>query len=220
MGKTFLPEIDPQKVLDSLYEKAIDGIPGSESAEEFAKEYLAENSTIADSIDSLVNWQLAKAGTSGFITNIGGIITLPFSVPANISSVIYIQMRMIAAIAYMCNWDVRTDRVKTLTYVCLCGKSGLDLLKQVGIKIGNKALKNAIIKNISGATLQQINKAVGFRLFTKAGEKGVVNIIDCVPFAGGLVGAAFDISTTKGIASIAKSVFYSKGLEKNNKQKS
>ena len=50
---------------------------------------------------ALIRWQNAKCATSGFIAGLGGSITLPVSIPANISSVLYIQIRMIAAIAYM-----------------------------------------------------------------------------------------------------------------------
>lgn len=84
------------QVLDWAYEKSLNGLPGTLSAEELADEYLNKNSgNSVKACDSLISWQVGKCATSGFITGLGGIITLPISIPANISSVIYVQMRTI-----------------------------------------------------------------------------------------------------------------------------
>nr|WP_214872896.1 EcsC family protein [Exiguobacterium sp. s140] len=80
-------------------------------------------------IDKLITTQLAKCGTSGFLTGSGGLITLPVAVPANISSVLFIQMRMIASIAIMRGYDVKDDQVRTFVYASLTGKAATDILK-------------------------------------------------------------------------------------------
>ena len=68
------------EVLDWAYEKSLNGIPGSSSAEELAQEYLDENNgNVIKACDSLINWQIAKCATSGFLSGLGGIITLPES---------------------------------------------------------------------------------------------------------------------------------------------
>ena len=56
------------------------------------------------------------------MTSLGGFITLPVALPANVASVIYMQMQMIAAIARMGGYNLHDDRVKTLVIACLCGK--------------------------------------------------------------------------------------------------
>ncbi|MGO2174028.1 MAG: EcsC family protein, partial [Staphylococcus equorum] len=73
-------------------------------------------------------------GTSGFLTGLGGMITLPVALPANITSVVYVQMRMIAAIAHIRGYDLKDDEVKTLVYLCLTGQTAGDILKDVGVK--------------------------------------------------------------------------------------
>lgn len=200
------------KVIDWAYETAVDGIPGTGTAEELANEYMANNGhKPVDAANSLIRWQNTKASTSGFLTGLGGIITLPISIPANVASVMYVQMRMIAAIAHMGGHDLKDDRVKGLIYACLTGNAVKDVLKDVGITVTQKLAMNAI-KNISGATLIKINKAVGFRLLTKAGTTGVVNFTKAVPFLGGVVGATFDGITTNTIGNIARDVFIVNGL--------
>jgi hypothetical protein len=194
------------KLLDGAYDAALNGLPGVSSAIELAEDYLSKHDNGIDAVNSLINWQVTKCGTSGFLSGLGGLITLPVAIPANIASVIYVQTRMIAAIAYIGGYDIHDDRVKTLVYMCLCGNGAKDIAKSVGIKIGNKVTEN-MIKKIPGAVITKINQKVGFRLVTKFGEKGAVNLGKMIPIAGGVIGAGFDIASTSTIAKIAKSTF-------------
>lgn len=128
------------------------------------------------------------------------------AIPANISSVIYVQLRMIAALAKLGGYDPRDDQVQTLAYVCLTGQTAGTVLKEAGINIGEK-LAVAGIKKIPGEALKRINQKVGFRLLTKFGEKGAINLGKAVPVVGGLVGGGFDFATTKIIANNAYKLF-------------
>ncbi len=194
------------KALDYGYDKAVNGLPGFETAEELAQDYMIRNGSLQDNAKKLVRWQIAKAGTSGFVTGLGGIITLPVAIPANITSVLYVQIRMIAAIATMGKHDLRNDQVRTLVYMCLCGSAITDLVKDVGIHVGSKLTVTAINK-ISGATITKINQAVGFRLLTKFGQTGAVNLGKAIPFVGGVIGGTIDSVTTKTIGKVAISTF-------------
>lgn len=203
-----LNESNVEKVLDWAYLKAMNGLPGTDTAYELAEGYMTKNKDIEVAIKSLVKWQTTKCATSGFITGLGGIITLPVAIPANIASVIYIQMRMVAAIAYMRGYDLKDDQVKTFVYVCLTGQSVADVFKSVGIKIGLKA-GQAQVKRIPGVVLLKINQKAGFRLVTKFGQKGVINLGKMVPVLGGVIGGGFDTVTTRTIAVAAKKSFKS-----------
>ncbi|MDO9592639.1 MAG: hypothetical protein Q7I98_05520 [Erysipelotrichaceae bacterium] len=76
-----------EQLLDSAYKAALNGVPGSLSAQELAEDYLRKIHSKRKAIDELANWQIVKCGTSGFISGLGGIITLPVGLPANIVSV-------------------------------------------------------------------------------------------------------------------------------------
>jgi uncharacterized protein (DUF697 family) len=195
-----------QSALSWAYEAALDGLPGMGTLDELVTSYLHEGRTAEDAIDSLIAWQTGKAGTAGFVTGLGGIITLPAAIPANLASVLYIQLRMIAAIAKIRGYDIHSDQVKTLCVACLAGSAVSDILKDVGIKVGTKLTQQAVMK-IAGSTLVRINQAVGFRLVTKAGSTGILNLTKMVPFLGGIVGGSFDAVTTRSIAHAAKTVF-------------
>ncbi len=193
-----------QQALEWAYDKAVNAdIPGLDNARSMAQSYMAQNGSPADQANSLIRWQNSKAGLSGFVTGLGGAITLPVAIPANITSVLYIQIRMIAAIAHMGGYNLQSDRVKTMVYACLCGNAASEVLKSAGVKIGTKLTEQAI-RNISGAVLTKINQTVGFRLLTKFGSKGAINLIKLVPVAGGVVGGAFDSITTNIIGNVAR----------------
>lgn len=201
-----LTESKIMQALDWAYDKAINGVTGLDSASELAESYMKQDESLKDQANSLIRWQNTKAGTSGFLTGLGGLILMPIAIPANISSVIYVQIRMIAAIAYMGGHDLKDDRVKSLVYTCLTGNAAKDILKDIGIVIGRKLTESAI-KNISGKTITAINQKVGFRLLTKFGEKGVVNLGKAVPILGGVIGATFDSVATNTIGNIARDTF-------------
>lgn len=197
------------ELLDWSYEKAINGVTGLDSATELAESYLKNDESKVDQVNSLIRWQNTKAATSGFVTGLGGIITLPVAIPANIASVIFVQIRMIAAIAHIGGFDLKDDQVKTMVYACLTGNTAKEILKEVGIEIGKKVATNAI-KGISGKTLTAINQKVGFRLLTKFGEKGVINLGKTVPFIGGIIGGTVDSITTNTVGNAARDTFITK----------
>ncbi len=153
-----------------------------------------------------MNWQVAQAGTAGLISGLGGAITLPVSIPANLVSVLYLQLRMIAAIAHLRGYDVQSDKVRGLVIACLVGSSATDILKDVGVQAGTRLTQQALAKLPAGFLLS-INKAVGARLAVKAGSTSAVNLSKLVPIMGGLVSGAFDAATTYGIAAAAKAIF-------------
>lgn len=198
---------DIMKLLDKLYENSIQGLQKvSPPIEQLAEEYLSKNPDVEAAAKSFINYQIAKCTTSGFVTGLGGLLTLPVAIPANVSSVLYVQMRMLACLAYMGGYDTRCDQVQTLVYACLAGISLDQVVKQVGIKVGVK-FANVMVKKIPGTVLTKINQKVGFRLFTKFGTKGVINIGKAIPLVGGVISGGFDFVETKIIAERAYKMF-------------
>jgi len=197
------------QLLDMLYEKAMTGLPGTDTASGLGESYLRQEGTLRKQVNTLIRMQNIKAGSSGFLTGLGGIITLPAAIPANLASVLYIQIRMVAAIAYMGGYDLRDDRVKTLVYLCLAGNAAKDILQETGILLG-KNLTSLLISRISGSAIQAINQKVGIALLSKSGGKGIINLGKAVPLAGGLIGGAFDAAFTNIIGNTARGVFIPK----------
>lgn len=198
------------KCMDWAYEKAINGVPGIDSAEELARSYMKSGVTTRNDVDSLIRWQCSKSAISGFVTSFGGFLAMPVALPANLTSVLYVQIRMIAAIAYMAGLDARDDRVRTMVYACLVGSSAAEVVRNVGIAIGEKVTVQTI-KKISVQTVRSINKKVGFKLVTKFGEKGLINLGKGIPFIGGIFGGVVDAAATKAVGRVARDTFFPKG---------
>lgn len=170
------------------------------------EDYLARSQSVDDAIDSLINWQTFNAGAVGFVTGVGGAITLPISVPANIASVTYLQLRIIAAIAHMQGHDIGSEQVRSIAFACLVGGAATDLLKDAGVVIGTKLARQAI-QSIPGSTLKAITKAVGFRLVAKTGSTAPIVLTKMVAFVGGVISGGFDAVYIRTIGAAAKSVF-------------
>lgn len=194
------------KNLDISYDKALNGVAGMKGAADLATDYMAHGGDLEAQVDALIKNQIIKCETSGFLTSLGGFITLPVALPANVASVIYMQMQMIAAIARMGSYDLHDDRVKTLIIACLCGNEVKEILKQAGIQIGKKLTERAVQK-ISSALIVRINRAVGFCLLTKFGTKGAINLSKAIPVIGGFIGGGVDAYSTKVIGNKAKELF-------------
>ena len=84
-----------------------------------ANDYLKKYKTKEEACKAMIRNQIAKCATPGFITGFGGFITMPVTLPANITSVIYVQMRMIACTSYMAGFDLDSNQTQTLVYACL-----------------------------------------------------------------------------------------------------
>lgn len=214
-SKQLITQDDMLKILDGVYDNVLSGLgKASPSVEDFAKDYLIKEKNPSIAAKKMINNQIIKCTTSGFITGFGGLITLPITIPANISSVLYVQMRMIACTAYLAGYDLKSDQVQTLVYACLAGVSVTEVVKQTGVKIGVKMATSAI-KKIPGKTLTKINQKVGFRFVTKFGEKGVINLGKLVPGVGAVIGGGLDYVETKVIAKRAYDWFIEGEFEKN-----
>ena len=206
--KKGISQEDIMALLATCYEKCLNGVPHvSPSVEELAKDYLSKYSTKQQACKAMLNNQIIKCTTSGFITGFGGIITLPVTVPANIGSVLYVQMRMIACTAYMAGFELNSDQTQTFVYACLAGVSVNKLVKQAGIKFGVK-FANGLIKKIPGKVLTKINQKVGFRFITKFGSKGIINLGKLVPGVGAVIGGGLDLVETKAISARAYKWFF------------
>ena len=196
------------KIVKWIATKGIEGVPPLSSAANLALEYAIDQGyeDNDERVDSLINWETSKNFTSGFIAGLGGVITMPISVPSAFGASWVIQARMAGAIAQIYGHSLSEDRVRTLVLLSLLGDAGKEVIKSAGIKLGRKVTESAINK-LSGKALIEINKKIGFRLITKAGQTGVVNLTKFVPLVGGVVGGTFDALACRAVGRTAKNLF-------------
>ncbi|MBN9112153.1 MAG: EcsC family protein [Pseudonocardia sp.] len=201
----------PAAIGERLIEQVIGvGVAGSgkfRSAVDTADEHLrTAGGDREDAIRRLVATHVRLAAASGFVTGLGGIATLPVSVPASIGGLYLIATRMVAGIAHLRGYDPEDDEVRSAVAIALLGAAGASTLKKSGIELGRRSTVAALEK-VPARVLLEINKRVGIRLATKAGEKGAVNMSKLVPFVGGPIGATVDGVGCKTIAVYALRTF-------------
>lgn len=154
MGGTLMkfPQISQEQaasILDACYEKALHGAPGAKSCSQLAEEYLEKYPNPITAIDEFVKWQIGKCTTSGFLTSLGGIITLPVTLPANLVTVWYVQLRMIGTIAAISGCDPSDDDVQALSYICLAGGSVSKICREAGVQFTNKLTASMLKEYLS-----------------------------------------------------------------------
>jgi uncharacterized protein (DUF697 family) len=187
--------------LQWIYERAIDGVPGLEGAPDLAASYQRQCATDEDAIDALVRWQVAKAAAAGFLTNLGGLATLPIALPANVLSALYIQIRMVAAIAALRGHDLKSDQVRTVVLACLCGTTLIDVVKEAGIGVG-AGLAQQAVASLSTEAVRRLARIGALR---RAGN--TAHVVRLTPLIGGMVAGALDGALTRAYANAAKKLF-------------
>lgn len=194
------------KAINTCYEKTMQGLPGVKSSYDLADEYLSKYHDPKIAAERLINAQVKKCTTSGFVTGLGGLITMAVAIPADLTACIFVQLQMISAIAVLGGYDPKDDEVRTVAYICLTGESVSEALNKMGVKIGQK-VGTKLIDKIPGKLLVKINQKLGGMIFTKFGTKGVINLCDLVPVVGGVIGGGFNYATTRKIGKIATKEF-------------
>lgn len=191
-----------------LLNMSIDGIEGIlDGAQQLAHSYKSVSYHDNDArVTSLIRYECAKAAAGGFVTGLGGVLTMPITIPADLLGNWLLQGRLVATIALIYGHDVYDDRVRTWVLLTVMGSSMTDIARECGVAIGEKVAMNAL-KQVPGKTLIAINKAVGFRLITKAGKTGVVNLIKWIPFVGGIVGGSVNAVGANSVGTLAMKNF-------------
>lgn len=168
---------------------------------------LEEREDIDKAIARLIVESVQAAGVNGFVTGLGGFITLPVTIPANMAGALVINARLAAAIAYLRGYDPKDPHVRTVVTLIAVGSNAQQIAKAVGVKVGQKVAMEAI-KKLPIAIIREINKKAGFMLLAKYGSKrALVTLAKGIPLVGGVVGGAVDASMTSVIGRTSRSMF-------------
>lgn len=198
------------QLVSKLTDLGIDGkAPRLKPSIDVAADYLADTRFAHDDdrVRSLIRWHVAAASTTGFTTGLGGLVTLPLTLPAGLGAAWLLQARMIGSIAHIRGYDLADERVRTLVIAAIAGDATVsEVTKRIGSEFATRA-GQAAVQRVPGKVLIEINKKVGFRLLTKSGTTGVVNLSKAVPVLGGVVGGAVDGTSTRAVGAVARRAF-------------
>lgn len=205
-----------QQLIEAVLDRGIKGGGPFKGADAIAEEAIKNTQGDPEAaIARVVLMHTRLVGATGFATGLGGLATLPITVPTDVT-VFYTQAaRMVGAIAKLRGYDPDSDDVRSAIAVSLIGVLGSEAVNKIGVDIAGKA-GVAALKKVPGKVLIKINQKVGFRLVTKFGEKGVINLVKVVPVVASGVGATVNVVGMRTIAGYAKSNFPTAGAPDPN----
>lgn len=182
------------------------GGPLSPAVDAAEQQLAAAGGDREEAVRRVVAAHVRLAAASGFVTGLGGVATLPVSMPASMAGLYVVAARMTAAIAHLRGHDVEADEVRSAILVALLGSAGAEVVRDAGVETGDRST-TAALELLPVAALTELDRRVGHRLVARAGEKGVVNLAKLVPLVGGPLGAAVDGVSCKTIAGYAMRTF-------------
>jgi uncharacterized protein (DUF697 family) len=197
------------QIVDTLFNEALKGTMNLSSPDNLAKDYILDNPDKSkdEIVDSLIKWESSKSFGVGFVTGLGGFITLPVSLPASLTGNFVIQIRLSATIAKIYGHDLESENVRAFIKLTALGGDGVEIAKRYGIQIGTKITEDFISK-IPEEIIKEINKQIGLKLMSKSGRLSIANISKIVvPVVGGLISGSIDGISCYFVAHKAKAAF-------------
>ncbi|AFV90867.1 MAG: EcsC family protein [Acidipropionibacterium acidipropionici] len=194
-------------LLRTILAFAIDGAPNLPGARKAASKTLRRKGDVEASVKYLVNEHIAMAGAQGFVSNLGGLVTMAVAIPANISGVAIVQARMVASIAHLRGYDLEDVRVRAAVMTCLLGESEVqDLIEKKELPSSPMGIATAPM------TDPDLERTVALRLLNvligqSAGKQLPLLIGKRIPVLGGGIGATTDGFTTWTVSKFARAQF-------------
>lgn len=189
-----------------VLERAIDGagpIPGAAKAADRALRQAGGDTDAA--IEALTSRHLKLAGAQGFLTNVGGLVTMAVAVPANIAGVLLLQSHLAAAILHLRGYDLSDPQVRDAVLVCLLEK---DSRREIGTELGISLTPAAVATAAHRPELRdKLGRAATAQLISLSGGKQIARFVARrIPVLGGAIGGVGDAWATRRVAKEATRV--------------
>ncbi len=195
-----LGELAPNVTSGFVHEaldKAIRGVGPLDGAALAAEKQLDEQRGDQDkAIHEVIENNVRLAGAQGFVTNIGGLMTLAVAVPVNVTGLALLQSRMVAGIAHLRGYELADKRVRNAVLASMLGEERmLSLIRKKKLPGTPMALATAPVHD---PHLDKImaNEVAAELLTRMAGKRAATAVARRVPVVGGLVGAGTDAFST------------------------
>ncbi|MCW2855768.1 MAG: hypothetical protein JWR52_1383 [Marmoricola sp.] len=178
-------------------EKAIAGVGPLPSAASAADKQAGQHpGDLPGAIHDVIENHVRYAGAQGFVTNLGGLVTMALTIPTNITGLALLQCRMVAGIVHLRGYDLEDPRTRAAILACLLGEERvLAMVKRRELPGTPMELATALVHDV---TLdRQLANEVASELITRAAGKRVATAVGRrVPVVGGFVGAGTDAFVT------------------------
>ncbi|GAA4666037.1 hypothetical protein [Kineococcus glutinatus] len=193
-------------LVQRLVDVGIDGAGPFASAVAVAERARAGHPSAESAVHVVVRRHSRAVAGSGFATGVGGLVTMPVALPANVVGFYLLATRTVAAIAHLRGYDVTREEVRSAVLLTLVGSDAGQVLRSAGLPVGGP-LSSLATRRLPRDVLVLVNKGVGFRLLGRLGSVGALQSSRIVPLLGGVVGAGADVVLLRRIAKHAQREF-------------
>ncbi|WP_018665768.1 TerB family tellurite resistance protein [Bacteroides gallinarum] len=158
---------------------------GLANAIQLSEEYRLTSKSITEASNNLIKYELPKISGIGLLTSLGGF----WSLPANVASVFFLQLRLVNAIACLAGRDPEDEEVKQLAFISLLGAQASSVAKKKMLEGGLKSLLPKIAEKLAPKML------------------GTSGLLKCIPVVSGVIGSSLDALITYSIVKAAQNLF-------------
>ncbi|RJT19515.1 hypothetical protein [Buttiauxella izardii] len=188
-------------LLNWIYQQAIEGAAGFDSAEQLARQYLNDYPSPETAVDKLICHESLKNASCSFITGLGGPALLPLSLPVNVSGSWYFQLRMSAAIAIIGGHSVNAPEIQLLAGICLAGDVAISLLcEQLLRQLVARQLAPVAAAALTGSLTSRLCALLSRLLLTSGSGLWI-------PLIGGLTSGSRGYLTARATGALARQIF-------------
>ncbi|UPK75214.1 EcsC family protein [Nocardioidaceae bacterium SCSIO 66511] len=215
LGKKVAPKVTSGYVREIL-ERAIDGYgPIKAAAASADARLVSADGDVEDAIDACISQHVRYAGMQGFVTNLGGGITVAVAIPANVTGLALLQSHLVASIAHLRGYDLADPRVRNAILACLLGEDTVDeLIKKKRLPGTPMAIATSPVHDPELDPM--IGRTVTSELLAKVtGRRAALVVSRRIPLLGGGVAAATDGLSTYQIGSYARKQLRERRLQQN-----
>jgi len=207
-GGVVMKESKSTILMNWILDQALAGVPPFAPASALAEDMrrrLPDASPHAHA-SKLILRESVKNFSTGFVTGLGGPVTLPLAVPSAILSSWLLQARLVAAIALLHGHDLKDPRIRSLVLWALFGDAVKEVLKSTGVPLTNRLTARFVIA-LPANVFMAVQRKLGLIFLERSTRWGMNNLLKIVPVAGGAVAGTLDAVVLRRVGNTANEWF-------------
>jgi hypothetical protein len=191
--------VDPAAVFAEARKRGIP-VSGDDTVAQIASLRRCHPTVLDPLAASYVSGSALGAGVQGFVTNLGGAITLPIAIPADTVGTLAWIVRATSGVMNAYGFDTETEQGAAQLRLGLLVAAGVNSLTLDG---GGRVVVRELSRQLlRGAPGNPIGVAVARRLAERFGTRAAARRLSrAVPLVGGVVGAGLNVTMVRVMAN-------------------
>jgi hypothetical protein len=194
--------------LQRAVDAGIDGVGPFRGGHDLVEPLRRRGMTAERITDRLVTTQSGQAAVQGAVASVGGIATAALGAPIGLAATLLVQARLAAAIADAYGHDLSDPVVRDAIGTCVWGTTEAVAAKSTGVAAGTKAASVVLPRIQANAAKRAAarvaaGKSAGAITSRVAGS----SLSKVIPVLGAVIGGAFDLVSTRRVATRAREIF-------------